>query len=166
MGTKSCFISTGAADINVGDTLVPKYSKGVYSTNGGGDGSLIFFTPDNKICCLFKNTNVWGEVVYFSDDETIRSDMINDWLTGSSFEECCQKYPGFTPNTAIALENIDDNIESYESGVHQIAAGGPYFHALLLKYTSKYYSGILMCYSRTEIVFFRKYETTYFIKIY
>ena len=71
MGTKSCFISTGAADINVGDTVVPKYSKGVYSTNGGGDGSLIFFTPDNKICCLFKNTNVWGEAVYFSDDESL-----------------------------------------------------------------------------------------------
>lgn len=108
----------------------------------------------------------WQPYVYFSDDETIRSDMINDWLTGSSFDECCQKYPDFAPNTSIALKNLDDNIESYESGVHQISGGGPYFHALLFKYTSKYYSGILMCYLRTQIVFFRKYETAYSIKIY
>lgn len=87
VGTKSCFISTGA-DINVGDTVVPKYSKGVYSTNGGGDGSLIFFTPDNKICCLFKNTNVWGEAVYFSDDSSLfygkriqSGDNLNDYRT-------------------------------------------------------------------------------------
>ena len=62
-----------------------------------------------------------------------------------------------------ALNNIDSNISSLNSGVGNVITGdGPIYSYVLAKYSNVYYSGILIGYGLQNPMFFRRSNTQYF----